>query len=123
MALVPLITAFAIFAPLDKVITFSILSGLLNYTYMGVAMLLFRRQWPLHTIKRGYIHPLHPLPAAALLLLCGVGYFSIFLSYGVELVFVIGFYLAATLWFHLRRYKYVQPGQQFTMPWPRPRGY
>lgn len=122
IALVPIISAFAIFVPLDKVITFSILSGLLNYTYLGFSMLLFRRQWPLQTIRRGYIHPLHPLPAAVLLMLCGVGYFSIFLSYCVELVFVIAFYFAATLWFHWRRYKYVQPGQQFTMPWPRPRG-
>lgn len=123
VALVPVAVAFAASAPLDKVITFSIISGLLNYTYIGFAIILFRRQWPLGTIKRGYVHPLHPLPAVALLSLCGVGFFSIFLAYGIELVLVIAFYFVATIWFHFRRYKYVRREQQFEMPWPRPRGF
>lgn len=122
-ALVPVATAFAVFAPLDKVITFSILSGLLNYTYMGFSIVMFRRQWPQGSIRRGYVHPLHPLPALVLLALCGLGYFSIFLGYGIEMALVIGFYFIATVWFHFRRYKYVRRGKQFTMPWPRPRGF
>lgn len=123
IALVPVAIAFAALAPLDKVITFSVLSGLLNYTYIGFAIILFRRQWPLGTVRRGYVHPLHPLPAITLLALCGVGYLSIFLAYGIEMILVIAFYLMATIWFHFRRYKYVRRGQQFAMPWPRPNGF
>ncbi|HML91084.1 amino acid permease [Methyloceanibacter sp.] len=123
VALVPVTMAFAIFAPLDKVITLSILSGLLVYTYMGVAIILFRRQWPVGTIRRGFVHPLHPLPAVALLVLCALGYFSIFLTYRIELILVVVFYFVATLWFHFRRYRYVRRKLQFTMPWPRPIGF
>ncbi len=123
IALVPLTIVFAVFAPLTKVITYAILSGLLNYTYLGFAIILFRRQWPIGTIKRGYVHPLHPVPGIVLLALCCVGYFSIFLSYGIELLIVIAFYFLATVWFHFRRYKYVQPEHQFTMSWPRPKGF
>ena len=123
IALVPVAIAFAAFAPLEKIITYSILSGLLNYTYMGFAIILFRRQWPVGTIRRGYVHPLHPFPAIVLLVLCGVGFFSIFLAYGFDLVLVTGFYLLATIWFHFRRYKYVRRGDQFAMTWPRPKGF
>ena len=51
-------------------ITFSILSGLLGYTFMSFNMIMFRKKWPLGSIKRGYVHPFHPLPAIVLLLLC-----------------------------------------------------
>ena len=76
--LVPVALVFAYFAPLDQVITFSILSGLLGYTYMSIQVIMFRKKWPLDTIKRGYIHPFHPLPALVLLadllddVFCGV---------------------------------------------------
>jgi len=33
------------------------------------------------------------------------------------------FYLLASIWFVAFRYRYVKRGQQFTMPWPRPKGY
>ncbi|WP_045836372.1 APC family permease [Hyphomicrobium sp. 99] len=123
VALVPVALAFSYFARLDEVITFSILSGLLSYTYMGFSIVMFRRQWPLGSIDRGYVSPLHPLPAVLLLILCAVAYFSVFLGYGVELTLVIAFYTVATLWFHFRRYKYVRRGQQFSMPWPKPIGF
>jgi ethanolamine permease len=29
----------------------------------------------------------------------------------------------ASLWFVRHRYRYVRRGAQFTMPWPRPKGY
>ena len=45
--LVPVALIFALFAPLDQVITFSILSGLLGYTFMSFNMIMFRRKWPL----------------------------------------------------------------------------
>lgn len=58
--LVPIALIFALGAPLDQVITFSILSGLLEYTFMPLNVIMFRKKWPLDTIKRGYEHPFHP---------------------------------------------------------------
>ena len=53
--------------------------------------------------------------------LCGVTYFATFLGYGTQLLAMMAFYIVASLWFALHRYKYVQRGDQFTMPWPRPK--
>ena len=121
--LVPIALIFALGAPLDQVITFSILSGLLGYTFMPINMILFRRKWPLDTIKRGYEHPLHPLPAISLMTLCAITYFAVFLGYGTQLIAMIGFYIVVSLWFHFWRYRFVKRAAQFTMPWPRPKGY
>lgn len=121
--LVPIALIFALGAPLDQVITFSILSGLLEYTFMPINVILFRKKWPLNTIKRGYEHPFHPIPALVLLTLCGVTFFAVFLGYGTQLIAMVGFYVVVSLWFHFWRYRFVRRGNQFTMPWPRPRGY
>ena len=121
--LVPVALMFALGAPLDQVITFSILSGLLEYTVMSFNMIMFRNKWPLDSIKRGYVHPMHPLPAIVLLLLCGVTYFAVFLGYGTQLMAMMVFYIVASAWFHFHRYQFVRRGAQFTMNWPRPRGY
>jgi ethanolamine permease len=121
--LVPVALIFAYFAPLDQVITFSILSGLLEYTYMSVQVIFFRQKWPLDTIKRGYVHPFHPVPALVLLAICSTTYFAVFLGYGTQLVAMMVFFIVASLWFHFHRYKYVRRGDQFTMNWPRPVGY
>ncbi len=121
--LVPIALIFALGAPLDQVITFSILSGLLGYTFMPLNIILFRRKWPLNTIKRGYEHPFHPLPAIVLLSLCAITFFAVFLGYGSQLVAMIGFYIVVSLWFHFWRYRFVNRGAQFTMPWPKPKGY
>ena len=121
--LVPVALVFALGAPLDQVITFSILSGLLEYTFMPLNIILFRKKWPLHTIKRGYEHPFHPLPAITLLAICAVTFFAVFLGYGTQLVAMIGFYIVVSLWFHFWRYRFVNRGTQFTMPWPKPKGY
>ncbi|MFZ1468950.1 MAG: amino acid permease [Paracoccaceae bacterium] len=121
--LVPIALIFALGAPLDQVITFSILSGLLEYTFMPLNIILFRKKWPMGTIKRGYTHPFHPLPAFVLLALCGVAFFAVFLGYGTQLVAMVGFYIVVSLWFHFWRYRFVNRGAQFTMPWPKPKGY
>jgi len=121
--LVPIALLFALQVPLDQIITFSILSGLLEYTFMPINMILFRRKWPLDTIKRGYVHPFHPLPAFVLLALCAVTYFAVFLGYGTQLVAMVAFYVVVSLWFHFWRYRFVSRGAQFTMPWHRPNGY
>ncbi|SIT07442.1 APC family permease [Paracoccus saliphilus] len=121
--LVPIALIFALGAPLDQVITFSILSGLLGYTFMPLNMMLFRRKWPLDSIKRGYEHPFHPIPAITLLCLCGITFFAVFLGYGTQLVAMIAFYIIVSLWFHFWRYRFVYRAAQFTMPWPKPKGY
>lgn len=121
--LVPIALIFALGAPLDQVITFSILSGLLGYTFMPINIILFRKKWPLDTIKRGYIHPFHPVPALVLLALCGLTYVAVFLGYGTQLSAMLVFYIVVSLWFHFWRYRFVKRSAQFTMPWPRPVGY
>lgn len=121
--LVPIAMIFALGAPLDQVITFSILSGLLEYTFMPLNIILFRRKWPLDSIKRGYEHPFHPVPAIMLLAICATVFFAVFLGYGTQLVAMIGFYIVVSLWFHFWRYRFVNRGAQFTMPWPKPQGY
>jgi len=121
--LVPVALVFAYFAPLDQVITFSILAGLLEYTFMAFNVIMFRQKWPLGSIRRGYVHPFHPLPAIVLLILCAATYFAVFLGYGTQLVAMLVFYIIASLWFAFHRYKFVRRGAQFTMPWPKPAGY
>ncbi len=121
--LVPIALIFALGAPLDQVITFSILSGLLEYTFMPLNIIMFRKKWPMGTIKRGYEHPFHPVPALVLLAICATVFFAVFLGYGTQLVAMIGFYIVVSLWFHFWRYRFVNRGTQFTMPWPKPQGY
>jgi len=121
--LVPIAIVFATQVPLDQIITFSILSGLLGYTFMAINVIMFRTKWPLGSIKRGYVHPFHPLPALVLLALCAATYVAVFLGYGTQLTAMMLFYIVASLWFAFHRYKYVRRGDQFTMNWPKPQGY
>ena len=86
-------------------------------------MILFRRKWPMGSIKRGYEHPFHPIPALMLLALCAITYVAVFLGYGTQLIAMIVFYIIVSLWFHFWRYRFVNRGAQFTMPWPRPKGF
>lgn len=128
--LVPVAIAFAILpllldqpGLLATVITFSILSGLLTYMFMVVNIVRFRSLWPLGTIPRGYELPVHPLPAIALALIAAVVFFATFLGYGTTLLSILVFYLLASVWFVVRRYKYVDKDAEFTAPLPKPRGY
>ena len=121
--LMPIALAFAFISDLNQAITFSILSGVLQYTFMSINIMMFRKRWPVGSIRRGYTHPYHPLPAILLFLLCVVTFFAIFLGYGTQLIAMVSFYIIVSLWFHFYRYKYVRRGDQFTMPWPKPKGY
>jgi ethanolamine permease len=121
--LTPIVLIFALYIPLAQIITFSILSGLLNYTFMPINMWNFRRKWPLGSIRRGFSHPFHPMPAITLLVLCAATFFAVYLGYGRQLLAMMAFYIVASLWFAFYRYRYVKRGAQFTMPWPRPAGY
>ena len=98
-------------------------AGSFGYTIMAISVIIFRRKWPLDSIARGYIHPLHPLPAILLLALCAITYVAVFLGYGTQLLAMMVFYIVASVWFAVHRYKYCRRGEQFTMPWPKPRGY
>src|SRR4029079_8377965 len=121
--LLPIALAFAFIADLNQAITFSILSGVLHYTFMSINIVMFRNKWPVGSIRRGYTHPFHPVPATLLFMLCVITLFAIFLGYGSQLSAMVIFYIIVSIWFHFYRYKYVRRGDQFTMPWPRPRGY
>jgi ethanolamine permease len=121
--LVPIAISFAFTGLLDQVITFSILSGLLGYTFMSINIVKFRRKWPLGSINRGYVHPFHPIPAIVLACLCSATYFATYLGYGASLLSIMAFYIVASIWFALHRYKYVKRGDQFTMSWPKPKDY
>ncbi|MGX5846324.1 APC family permease [Mesorhizobium sp. PL10] len=121
--LLPIALAFAFIADLNQAITFSILSGVLQYTFMSINIMMFRKKWPLGTIRRGYTHPFHPLPAIVLFCLCVVTFFAIFLGFGSQLIAMTIFYFLISVWFHFYRYRYVRRGDQFTMPWPKPQGY
>ena len=123
--LVPIAVVFALVfvTALDLVIGFSILSGLLSYTFMSINMIRFRKLWPLGSISRGYVHPFHPVTAIVLLILCIAVYFATYLGYTKMLLSIMVFYIIASLWFAYHRYQYVKRGDQFTMAWPRPKGY
>jgi ethanolamine permease len=128
--LIPVAIAFAILPVLlnnptllSTVITFSILSGLLGYSFMVPNFFRFRRLWPLGSVRRGYVLPFHPLPAFALAVLAALVFFATFLGYGTVLLSILAFYFLASIWFVVRRYKYVKRGAQFTAPLPRPKGY
>ena len=41
----------------NQAITFSILSGVLHYTFMSINIVMFRNKWPVGSIRRGYTHP------------------------------------------------------------------
>ena len=121
--LIPVAAIFALKVPLAQIITFSIMSGLLNYTFMPINVWKFRRMWPLGTIHRGYEHPFHPLPAIVLMALCITTFFAVYLGYGRQLLAMMAFYIVISIWFSVRRYQFVRRADQFTMNWPRPKGY
>lgn len=95
--LVPIAISFAFTGLLDQVITFSILSGLLGYTFMSINIVKFRRKWPLGSINRGYVHPFHPIPAIVLACLCSATYFATYLGYGASLLSIMAFYIVASV--------------------------
>uniref|UniRef100_UPI0034A1B799 APC family permease n=1 Tax=Dongia sp. TaxID=1977262 RepID=UPI0034A1B799 len=121
--LIPVVAIFALKVPLAQIITFSILSGLLNYTFMPINVWKFRKMWPLGSIRRGYEHPFHPIPAIVLMILCLTTFFAVYLGYGRHLLAMMAFYIIISIWFSLRRYQFVRRADQFTMNWPRPKGY
>ncbi len=124
--LLPIALAFGFTGLLDQVITFSILSALLVYLLTGFMMLRFRRMYPLGAIRRGYTAPAHPLAALVLILLAAATLIGMYFGYWVNVVAGLAFYLAASVWFTLRRERHVDAGAFLARgvgEWPRPKGY
>ncbi len=119
--LMPIAISFAYTGLLDQVVTFSIISGLLLYGSLAIMMLRFRRLYPLGTITRGYVSPLHPLPALTLLACVATVFVAIYFGYWRNLIAAISFYSIASIWFVFHRYRLVDRSRLYTMPWPRPR--
>ena len=114
---------FAYYAPLDQVITFSILSGLLGYTFMSFNVIMFRRE-----VAAG-------LDPTAVMCIRSIRCRRSCCSCSVQrdllrgvprlrhaAVAMMVFFIIASLWFHFHRYRYVRRGDQFSMAWPRPQG-
>lgn len=124
--LLPIALAFGFTGLLDQVITFSILSALLVYLLTGFMMVRFRRMYPLGSIRRGYTAPAHPVPAFVLILLAAATLIGMYFGYWVNVVAGLAFYLAASVWFMLRRERHVDAAAFLPRgggAWPRPRGY
>lgn len=121
--LLPIAISFAFTGLLDQVIAFSILSAIYDYMLKSIIMFKFRKMWPLGSLKRGYISPWHPLPAAILGILV-IGIFAgFYLGYGVNLLAGTLFYIAASVWFEVHRSKYVDYNTFISNELPRPIGY
>ncbi|MBP1759495.1 MAG: amino acid transporter [Firmicutes bacterium] len=124
--LLPISIAFGYTGLLDQVITFSILSALLVYLFMGYMMFKFRKMYPMGSIERGYIAPWHPIPAVILVVLTLTTLGGMYFGYWVNVLAGLLFYFLASLWFTLHRYKFVDTNaflQAGASRWPRPRGY
>lgn len=124
--LLPIAMVFGFTGLLDQVITFSIFSALLVYLLCGYMMFKFRAMYPLGSMKRGYIAPWHPFPAILLITLALATLAGMYFGYWINLLAGLVFYLIASFWFTLHRYKYVDYKTLIkagAVHWPRPRGY
>ena len=109
--LLPISIAFAFTGMLDQIITFSIFSALLIYILTAFMMLRFRKMYPLKTIDRGYIAPIHPIPAVVTIILACAALFGMSLTYGINIILGIIFYSLASVWFVKRRYKFINQNE------------
>lgn len=105
--LLPISAAFAFTGMLDQVVMFSIFSAVLVYLLTCLMMYRFRRMYPLGSIPRSYTSPLHPVPmlVCAALALCVL--FGMHLTYSVNMISGILFYLLASIWFVKRREQFL----------------
>lgn len=105
--LVPISIVFALTGMLDYIVTFSIFSALMVYVLTAIMMLRFRKKYPLGSIQRGYIAPLHPLPAVIVLVLVTCTLFGMYLNYWKSMIAATLFYLISSIWFIKRRQRFV----------------
>jgi len=124
--LLPIAIAFGYAGLLDQVITFSILSALVVYLFTAVMMFKFRRMYPLGAIKRGFVAPMHPVPAAVLFIFVVATMAGMYFGYWQNMLAGFAFYFVASMWFTLHRYKFVDFKKFIATGanhWPRPKGY
>ncbi len=124
--LLPIALAFGFTGLLDQVITFSILSALLVYLLTAYMMIKFRKMYPIGSIERGYVAPLHPLPAVIVLVLAFATLVGMYFGYFINILSGFAFYFIASLWFAMHRYKFLNIKlflSKGIAHWPRPRGY
>ncbi|MBQ9881018.1 MAG: amino acid permease [Synergistes sp.] len=105
--LIPISMAFALTGLLDQIVTFSIFSALILYLITAIMMIRFRKLYPLGSIKRGFTVPLHPLPAVITIVLVCATLFGMYLNYWKSMVAATVFYLISSVWFIMRRSKFV----------------
>lgn len=105
--LLPISIVFAFTGMLDQIVTFSIFSALLIYILTAIMMLRFRKIYPLGSVERGYTMPLHPIPSFVTIILASAALFGMFLSYGINMIAGVAFYVIASFWFVLRRYRFI----------------
>ncbi|RLB03067.1 MAG: amino acid permease, partial [Deltaproteobacteria bacterium] len=117
----PLAIAFGFSGLLDQVIAFSIASGLMCYWILAWDAILFRKRWPLGTIKREYISPWHPIPASTLMVLVFLTMIAFFFGYAINFAAAMTFYLVcgAYYWFYSKK-RVERHGQMFVFEFPVP---
>jgi len=124
--LLPIAIAFGFTGMLDQVITFSIFSALMVYLMTAYMMIKFRKMYPLGTIERGYIAPIHPLPTVVLFILTLATMVGMYFGYAINLISGFVFYFTASIWFVFHRYQNLEKGSFLSSGagnWPRPNGY
>jgi ethanolamine permease len=124
--LLPIAIVFGFTGLLDQIITFSIFSALLVYLLCAYMMFKFRRMYPIGYLKRGYVAPWHPFTAGLLLVLVLATLGGMYFGYWINLLAGFAFYLVASAWFALHRYKFVDYKTLIkagAVHWPRPKGY
>ncbi len=122
--LLPISIVFAFTGLLDQVVTFSIFSAILVYLLTCLMMSRFRKMYPLGTVERGYVAPLHPLPAIICCVLALCVMFGMHLTYSINMISGAVFYLLASIWFVKRRDQFIdkdnflRPGME---KWGKPK--
>ena len=121
--LLPISLAFGFTGLLDQVVTFSIFSALLVYAFSAIMMVKFRQMYPKGYISRGYICPVHPVPAIVLMALTTATLVGMYFGYWINILGGLLFYFIASVWFIKYRYNNVDLDHFLKPRWPRPKGY
>jgi len=103
--LIPVPLAFALTGMLDQMVTFSIFSAMMVYLLTAIMMLCLRKTQK--SASKSYRAPLHPLPAVLVLVIGAAVLFGMYLNYWKSMIAATLFYLISSVWFLLRRDKYV----------------
>jgi len=101
----PIAIALAFSGLLDQVITFSIISGLVCYIFIPLALIRFRKLWPTGEIHRPYVCPMHKAVAFTAIAFTYIIMLSLYFGYFINMLAAILFYVVIYLYFALYRIK------------------